>query len=217
MRITDFRPRQSKEAARLVAAATTDDPLTIYMVPDAKRRALPTLIHFREALRLITPAQAARVAVQDGRIIGLCHWVNVMKNETHEPIDPRLAHVTGRLERRIGDAWAHLVAVHTALRPVFEGETGWILSALAVHPDHQGVDIDGALLRDGLAEADLDGQPVSLLATAPEEIGFCRQHGFEITETIDELLPGAPPIWKMRRPAVRAGHLPTAPRGATPS
>ncbi|MGW2091509.1 hypothetical protein [Promicromonospora sukumoe] len=204
MRITDFRPRQSKEAARLVAEVLADELLSIYMVPDAKRRALPTLIHFREALRLITPAQAARVAVQDGRIIGLALWENVIAHETYNPIDPRLARVTGKLHRRMGDAWPHLVTVHTALRPVLEGETGWLLNTLAVHPDHQNIGIEDALMRDGLSEADLDGETVSALASTSEEVESLRQHGFEITETIDELLPGAPTLWKLRRPALRA-------------
>ncbi|MFI2489047.1 hypothetical protein ACH47X_19210 [Promicromonospora kroppenstedtii] len=39
--------------------------------------ALPTLIHFREALRLITPAQAARVAVQDRQMIGLARNIGI--------------------------------------------------------------------------------------------------------------------------------------------
>ena len=105
--ITDFRPRQSKEAARLVVDALADDPLAVYAVPDTERRRLPHLIHFRASLRMIMPAQAARVAVQDGRIIGLAFWGNVMANETYDPIDPRLARATGRLERRIGDAWPY--------------------------------------------------------------------------------------------------------------
>lgn len=210
MRITDFRPRQSKEAARLVADALADDPLSVYMVPDTKRRALPTLIHFREALRLITPASAARVAVQDGQIIGLALWENVIAHETYNPIDPRLARVTGKLHRRMGDAWPHLVAVHTALRPVLEGETGWLLSALAVHPDHQNIGIKDALMRDGLSEADLDGETVAALASTPGEVTSFRQHGFVITETIDKLLPGAPTLWKLRRPALSAAPHPPA-------
>ncbi|MFD6141191.1 hypothetical protein [Promicromonospora sp. NPDC060271] len=210
MRITNFRPRQSKEAAHLVADALANEPLNVYMVPDAKRRVLPTLIHFREALRLITPAQAARVAVHDGRIIGLALWANIIAHETYNPIDPRLARVTGKLHRRMGDAWPHLVAVHTALRPVLEGETGWLLSTLAAHPDHQNIGIEDALLRDGLSEADLDGATVSVLASTPNEVQSLRQHGFEITEIIDELLPGAPTLWKLKRPALSTAPHPAA-------
>jgi ribosomal protein S18 acetylase RimI-like enzyme len=90
----------------------------------------------------------------------------------------------------MGDAWPHLVAVHTALRPVLEGETGWLLSTLAAHPDHQNIGIEDALLRDGLSEADLDGETVSTLASAPNKAQPLRQHGFEIPEMIDEFLVG---------------------------
>lgn len=46
-----------------MADALADDPLWVYAVPDTGRRRLPHLIRLRSALRMITPTQAARVAV----------------------------------------------------------------------------------------------------------------------------------------------------------
>ena len=74
MRITDFRPRQSKEAAQIAAAAFADDPLWTHTLPDPERRRLPHLIMLGTALRRIGPPQVARVALDGDRIIGFSSW-----------------------------------------------------------------------------------------------------------------------------------------------
>lgn len=219
MRITDFRPRQSKEAAQIAAAAFADDPLWSHTLPDPERRRLPHLIMLRAMLHNVQPPHAARVALQDGRIIGFALWTTASPDDPYGPagytprVDRRLRRANRTLCRRAGSDWPRLAALYTTLAQSYPNEPGWFLGTLAVHPDHQGVGVGSALLGDGLAQADLDCQPVSLQASTPENVEFYERHGFEVTRTFAELYPDAPSLWNMRRPGSAPGATLDAPSG----
>lgn len=224
MEITDFRHRQSKEAAQIAAAAFADDPLWSHTVPDPERRRLPHLIMLGTALRRIGPPQIARVAMEDDRIIGFSHWTTAGSDDPYDPfdasrpVDPHMARATRKLVRRAASDWPRLSALYATLGQSYPNDPGWFLGVLAVHPDHQGRGVGTALLRDGLDRVDLDDQPVSLQTSTPGNVDFYRRHGFEVSRTFAELYPGSPPLWTMRRPA--ASHAkagPSEPDGARPS
>ncbi|MEV0894747.1 GNAT family N-acetyltransferase [Promicromonospora sp. NPDC050262] len=225
MRITDFRPRQSREAAEVAADGFADDPLWTYTVPDVGRRRLPHLILLRTALHILRPPQAARVAVHDGRIIGLATWTTAGAEDPYDPfaptqrVDPRLTRATRTLVRRTSTDWPRLSALYATLAQSYPNDPGWFLGTLVVRPDRRGTGVGSALLRDGLARADAAGQPVSLQTSSTRNVEFYRRHGFEVTRTFAELYPGSPPLWNLRRPvsAQVTADVPSAPRGATPS
>ncbi|MFD6445840.1 GNAT family N-acetyltransferase [Promicromonospora sp. NPDC060204] len=225
MRITDFRPRQSGEAAEVAADAFADDPLWTHTVPDAGRRRLPHLIMLRAGLRILRPPQAARVALDDGRIIGLATWTTAGTEDPYDPfaptqrVDPRLTRATRTLVRRAGADWPRLSALYATLAQSYPNEPGWFLGTLVVLPERQGTGVGSALLRDGLAQADAAGQPVSLQTSTTQNVEFYKRYGFEVTRTFAELYPGSPPLWNLRRPASAqvTTHAPSVPRGATPS
>ncbi len=223
MRITDFRPRQSKEAAEVSADGFADDPLWTYTVPDAGRRRLPHLIMLRTGLRILRPPQVARVALDDDRIIGLATWTTAGATDPYDPFapteraDPRLTRATRSLFRHAASDWPRLSALYATLAQSYPNEPGWFLGTLVVRPERRGTGVGSALLRDGLAQADAAGQPVSLQTSSTENVEFYRRYGFEVTRTFAELYPGSPPLWNMRRAAPDVTAVPTAPRGATPS
>lgn len=223
MRITDFRPRQSKEAAEVAADGFADDPLWTHTVPDPGRRRLPHLVLLRAGLRILRPPQAARVALHDDRIIGLALWTTAGSADPYAPYDPtvradpRLTRATRSLARRAGSDWPRLSALYTTLAQSYPNDPGWFLDTLVVRPERRGTGVGSALLRDGLAQADLDGRPVSLQTSSSENVEFYRRHGFEVTRTFAELYPGSPPLWNMRRPAAGVTPRPSAPGDATPS
>ena len=76
----------------------------------------------------------------------------------------------------------------------------WYLTYIATHPRHQGTGIGGALLAPMLATADDQRCPVFLECSNERNIGFYREHGFEIVASVT--LPGGPTIWPMLREAM---------------
>ncbi|WP_189667970.1 GNAT family N-acetyltransferase [Promicromonospora soli] len=209
MGIIDFRPRQSKEAAAVAAVAFAEDPIWGHTLTDARRRRLPHTILLRAQLRTTQPSHTIRVAKHGGRIIGLAFWNVDGATKPHESAaatDPRVLRAARTMMRRAGRDRHTLATMCTALAESYPCDNGWFLGTLVVHPDHQGTGVGSALLRDGLARADTNGQPVSLQTSTAKNVRFYERHGFEVTEMVDEIYPGAPPLWTMRRPAAAVGH-----------
>jgi GNAT superfamily N-acetyltransferase len=207
--ISTLRPRQSKEAAAVAAAAFADDPIWQHAVAHPRRRRYPHTILLRASLRWTRSEQMARVARSDGRIIGLASWSldgTIKLHESPEAVDPRHLRAWRTLFRRLGRDRFQVSAMFTALTESNPYDEGWFLGTLVVLPEHQGSGVGSALLRDGLAEADRHGQPVTLQTSTPENVRFYERHGFEVTEMLDELFPGAPPLWTLRRPVSAVDH-----------
>jgi GNAT superfamily N-acetyltransferase len=206
VRITNFKPRQSKEAAAVAAAAFADDPIWSHVLPDARRRHLPHTIQLRAQLRWIAPSDDARVAVHEGRIVGLAFWSNVWDDEPHDMPNAHRFRATRRLARSVGDDWPKLANMYVSISRSIPRDVEWFLSTLVVHPERQGTGVGSALLRDGLAQADLGESSVTVQTSTPENVRFYKRHGFEVIEALDELYPGAPPLWTMRRPSTAVGN-----------
>ncbi|WP_454859298.1 GNAT family N-acetyltransferase [Promicromonospora soli] len=201
MRITNFKPRQSKEAAAVAAAAFADDPIWSHAVPDAQRRHLPHTILLRAQLRTIRPSDDARVAEHEGRIVGLAFWCNVWDGEPYDLPNARRFRAQRRLARSVGDDWPALAKLYISVGRSIPHDVEWFLATLVVHPDHQGTGIGSALLRDGLAQADRRGHPITLQASTPENVRFYERHGFEVIEALDELYAGSRPSGPCADPA----------------
>ncbi|MFI2487893.1 GNAT family N-acetyltransferase [Promicromonospora kroppenstedtii] len=205
MRITNFKPRQSKEVAAVAAAAFADDPIWSHVVLDPQRRHLPHTILLRAQLRTIAPSDDARLAEHEGRIVGLAFWSNVWDGE-HDLPNARRFRAMRRLARSAGDDWPRLSNMYISIGRSIPRDVEWFLATLVVHPEHQGAGIGSALLRDGLKQADRRGHTVTLQTSTPENVRFYERHGFEVIEALDELYRGAPPLWTMRRPSTAVGN-----------
>ena len=68
----------------------------------------------------------------------------------------------------------------------------WYLAGLATHPDWQGQGIASAVMRPILERCDAEGLPAYLEATKEKNVGFYRQHGFEVTDRLE--LPNGGPM-----------------------
>ena len=209
MRIRTISRGQSKAAAAVAAAAFANDPIWRHTLPNPRRRGYPHTILLRASLRSVPPDHTVRVAEHDGRITGLAIWGQdgtIRPPESPEAMDPVILRAARTMGRRLGRDRFRLATMYAALAESNPYNQGWFLGTLVVHPDHQGRGIGSALLRDGLAQADLGEQPVTLQTSTTENVRFYQRHGFEVTETLDELYPGAPPIWTMQRPSTAVGH-----------
>lgn len=76
----------------------------------------------------------------------------------------------------------------------------YYLFAIAVNPALQGRGLGGRLMRTALEKIDADRMPAYLENSKEANIGFYRNHGFELLEKAHPA-PGCPPLWLMWRPA----------------
>lgn len=79
-------------------------------------------------------------------------------------------------------------------------EPHYYLFAIAVRPDRQGQGLGGKLMREGLKRADADGVGAYLENTKERNLPIYRSFGFELLEKVTPV-DGAPPMWRMFRPA----------------
>jgi ribosomal protein S18 acetylase RimI-like enzyme len=101
------------------------------------------------------------------------------------PDRKRMMAVLGQLEDR-----------KKALMP----EPHWYLSAIGVHPEHQGEGLGSALVRSGIRRADRDNTPIYLETETGGNVDFYRHLGFEVIEQVTAAGLGLP-VWLMlRRP-----------------
>jgi ribosomal protein S18 acetylase RimI-like enzyme len=126
---------------------------------------------------------------------GIAVWIPPDGREEHEAIGPAPAgseaEILGDHAERHADFWGW-VGEHEPHEPLL------YLSHIGVVPERQGEGLGGALMRDGLADADRLGLPTWLETSRADNVGYYRSFGFRTV--VDEDAPeGGPHIWFMRR------------------
>lgn len=192
------------EAAALFARAFADDPLFVYVQPDAGRRArlLPHL--FPPILRVCRRWGAVDSAPDgDGGLAGVACWLAPGNTEPGlvRWLVAGVASVYWRIGvrgmRRFGAKEAWFDRHHRADMPA----PHWYLLLLAVDSAWQGKGVGGALLSSGLARADATGRPCYLETESERNVAFYGRHGFRVlrTGTVGRARDGGPRVWTLRR------------------
>ncbi|MDF1822144.1 MAG: GNAT family N-acetyltransferase [Alcanivoracaceae bacterium] len=99
--------------------------------------------------------------------------------------------------------WRRLLPVQRAIhavQKVHPAQPHYYLQVLGVDPACQGQGLGHTLLAPMLRMADQRHTPVYLETANPDNLGFYRRYGFELTSELS-LPAGAPPLWLMWRPA----------------
>ncbi len=181
-------------AAGLLARAFADDPLMVWLVPEAgeRRRRLP-----RQFARLFADCQTGclRLMVEGGEAVTL--W--------HGPEEPtrngRWTSLVTRWQwwRVAGPHRSRFAALGRQINRTRLPGPHWYLGVAGCDPSAQGTGQGGAVIRAGLERADADKLPVCLETAKESNIGLYRRFGFEVTR--EWRVADSPPVWSMVRAA----------------
>ena len=183
------RTADTASAGAVLAAAFADDPVFVWMLPDAERRVrvLPEVFAlFVEAYAHLGASHIAGAAVALWAPPGR----QAVPDEAAEEFGWRIAELSGPDADRV-------FAVMAALEPWHPHDPCHYLNLLGVDPAAQGRGLGSALLATTLDRADAAAEPAYLEATSPDNRRLYERHGFG---TVGEIVvPGGPTLWSMWR------------------
>lgn len=187
------------EVGGVLGRAFLDDPMYVYVLPDATHRAR------------VLPAYCAAAAgyghrfgevyTTAGPVMGAAIWLPPGRGEL---TPERLAAAgfpaaTGQFGAEARGRLVELIDYLTQVRRRVVPGPHWYLMMIGVDPAWQGRGIGGRLLEPVLTRAAAAGLACYLETTQPRNLEFYRRHGFEVV--IDADLPGGGPhYWAMWRP-----------------
>jgi ribosomal protein S18 acetylase RimI-like enzyme len=190
-----------KETAATLARAFHDDPPSIWLFPNERRRRAALRAEFIAATRY--GLRYGDVFVPTERNDGAAIWL-----PPEEPMPSTLRML------RVG-FWEMVSAPARAgfgyLPPYFRimrqmeklhkedvPKRHWYLMVLGVEPERQGQGVGSALIGPGLARADRDRLPCYLETAKEINVEFYGKHGFDVVREVPMGGDG-PPMWTMLR------------------
>jgi GNAT superfamily N-acetyltransferase len=192
-------PERLTEAAAVLGRAVVDDPLLVYLLPDARQRLAGVAPMMAMFLRL--GLAHGEVWVTPPPIRGVACWLAP-------------SHSTPTQEDRDAAGWREVEAVwdSTAVarfRAFFSAmgsavgslapQPHWRLAWLGVEPGYQGQGIGSTLVRQVTARAAAEGMACWLFTFAARNVPIYERLGFDVT--LDALLPASGlRLWVMAHP-----------------
>ncbi len=196
--VEPFVTGQRAEVEAVLARAFWPDPLFGFFCRDLviEHSMLPRV--FAAFMADAVPFDTTWVANAGERVMGAAVWIppeGMPRSKKRDALmQARMARIllTGR-NRRKG------LALLDAVDKVHPHDPHWYLVLLGTDPLVQGKGVGGQLLQPALDRADADGVPCYLETQKERNLSFYARFGFQ---QADELrVPGAPPVWTMRREA----------------
>jgi GNAT superfamily N-acetyltransferase len=194
--VAPIQADQFERAGLALARGFHNDPLAIYMLPDADERARLLPAHFAAFLRL--GCVSGEVYTTRGEPEGAAVWfppreVGSKAEGNDGAEDPTLG-----LPR---DAFARFVTVTGALAPLHDmavPASHYYLALLGVDRDMHGQGVGSRLLQPVLARADAEGVYCYLETYNSTNVPFYRKHGFEVV--VEDIEPSSGVrFWTFRR------------------
>lgn len=184
-------PAELSAVAATVTAAFIDDPVTVWLLPDERRRVELAHPLFELYIDAYLPfGETYRTANGEGAAVWAPPGAEPFDGEQEEQFGAALAELVGPDIERFGQL-AELFARYHPNEPLY------YCQFLATVPAFQGHGIGSAFLRDMLARADRERMPAYHEATTPRNRALYERHGYI---TLGELeLPAGPTLWRMWR------------------
>jgi ribosomal protein S18 acetylase RimI-like enzyme len=183
-----------------MARAFYDDPVMIWLFPEARRRPAQLYRLFATMTRYHHLSRGGVEVARDGaRIAAAALWDP--PNQWQETRWELLVQAPAFL-RVFGFHSARARAVQEAMKRAHPEEPHWHLAAIGSDPTVRGNGFGQALMRSRLQRCDAEYCPAYLESTKPENVPYYQRFGFTVTDEI-KLPDGGPPIWPMwRQPQV---------------
>jgi ribosomal protein S18 acetylase RimI-like enzyme len=178
--------------AAVMARAFFDDPLQLWLFPDAQAR-LDTL-HRMFALQIRYGSVPFGESYTDATRSCAAFWLP----PGHWQPDESSMDGMQPLTEIVGAAMGRLQATYQAMVLAHPAEPHFYLSGVGTDPPRQGIGLASAVLAPVLTRCDQDGVGAYLESTKERNIRFYEHHGFRVTGTITPA-PDGPPMWCMWR------------------
>lgn len=177
----------------LIALSFDDLEQNRSLVPDPGSR-LRVMGDFFTMLSEHAPV-CGKVDVIDDPVGGGLAATAVWFDRTHEM--PEIPRYDERLAELAGEWLPHFHALDELFDKHHPVDPHWHLAFLAVHPEHQGHGLGGALMDS--THQDLGGTPAYLEATNEENIRLYRRYGYTDMMPFDIRMPDDTPFYRMWR------------------
>ena len=195
------RPGRKADVAELSHAlgrAFFDDPVSLWIMPDAKARATHLRKFFATVTRHHHLAGGGVEVATDGATIGAAalwdppgRW----KQSTREQLmmlpsfafgfGPRLA-----MGRRLSELFDEMKSKHPE-------EPHWYLAVIGSDPSVRGKGYGQALMQSRLDRVDAEHAPAYLESSKTENVPYYQRFGFEVMSEL--VIPDGPTLWPMWR------------------
>lgn len=155
---------------------------------------MPDTAPLREQQEQAVKAGEVLIAERDGEIVGISTWIEADSGERFRQEAAQIGRLA--LDRPELGRTAQVLELVAARHP---DRPHLFLSSMAVHPDHRGAGIGGALLRHPLEQAAAVGLPVYLEASTPDSQRLYQRYGFRVDGEALVLPDGGPrlqPMWR---------------------
>jgi GNAT superfamily N-acetyltransferase len=192
-------PERLSEASAVLGRAVVDDPLFVYLLPDAEQRVSGVFPMMEMFLRL--GLAHGEVWVTPPPIAAAACWLS----PAHPTVSQEDRDAAGW--REVGATWGGEAVTRFqtfiidrdcavgSLAP----EPHWHLTWLGVEPGHQGQGIGSTLVRQMTTRADAEGMACWLFTFASRNVPVYEHLGFHVT--LDTLLPSSGlRLWVMAHP-----------------
>ncbi|MDQ1605595.1 MAG: hypothetical protein QOE01_3443 [Actinomycetota bacterium] len=194
--VTSARRSDVSEACAALARAFHDDPVTVWMFPDARARTkkLPRL--FALLLRYHHLGTGGSEVARDGANIGAAAMWDPPGRWRYSRLE-ELRAIPALLLAFGGRVTAGREVAQTMQRNHPE-EPHWYLAVIGSDPSVRGKGFGHALMSSRLDRVDDEHAPVYLESSNPDNVPYYMRFGFDVTGKI--VLPnGGPTIWPMWR------------------
>lgn len=188
-------------AGETLARSFFEDPLTVYMFPDAGERERLLSSHFTPFVRY-------------GHLFGEVHTTPTL-DAVAVWLPPQAIEITpdraarcglDKVETVVGNAaWDRFTRVLETAEHVHRSSVPgphWYLPLIGVDPSRQGQGLGAALLQAMFARIDGDGLPCYLETFQPTNVPFYQRHGFQVAATGTDADSGLS-YWAFIRPPAR--------------
>ena len=181
--------------ARVLGRAFQDDPVMMWMQPDATRRAAALAGFFGALTRYHYLAGAGvEVALSGSGVAAAALWDPPGKGEP----SPReqiamLPAVIRAFRGRLGEGRA----LTEQMKAVHPEEPHWYLGIIGSDPESRGGGFGHVLMNSRLDRCDAEGAPAYLESSNADNIPYYNRYGFDVTGEI--VIPDGPSLWPMWR------------------